>query len=160
MDEKSMSNRLYTVATTRDRFVDKETGEILDDSIIEKKQILISDEKTFFQFYYAIEAYIWDLTSMERDVFMALCLKANKENKVYPVTAIKEEIAIKINMSKTGDRKSSVSSVSKAILHLTSKELLTKLSPSEYLINPRFVWSYTAKSREFSIKTEIENGRI
>ena len=154
---KNTTSRLHTVGTNSITSVDEETGEVVTKK--EVKEVLVHDEKLFLQLYYAVEAYLCHLTGMEMQVFMHLCFEANGKNRAFATPNVKEEIAEKINLSKTGERKSSAKSVSQAILKLVEKEMLTKKGVFEYEVNPRFIWRGKAKDREFLIKQNLKDNR-
>ena len=142
----------YNRSVTTDNYIDIETGEVIDKHT-EKKTFLIHDEKKFFQIYYGLQEELFGLSNLECRVFMLLCFTVNDNGLCITNGESKVRIANIINAGKQegSTRKTSPTTVMRAIMSLRSKGLLKPRGRGADEINPRYVWRGDLKKREIKI---------
>ena len=149
----------YNRSTTVNNYIDSDTGEIISQDK-HKKTILIHDEKKFFQVYYGLQEQLYGLSTLECRVFMLLCFKINDSGLCVTNGESKKEIANTINAGKIegSTRKTSPTTVMRAIMNLRKKGLLKQRGRGADEINPQFVWRGDLKKREIRILCYQDDG--
>lgn len=109
-----------------------------------KEFIVVNKAEEFFRLYTRIQGIIFDLSETGIKTFLAICISNfGKENKVYLVKSLKQELATTV--------KTSLPTIEKGIKELVDKKLLQRIATSTYLINPDLVYSKSDKDREREI---------
>ncbi len=142
--------------------VDTTTGEIKEVETTTERQVQIEREPDFIKLYIKDICKLNDIPKTPHRLLNELLKYTSYENKILLPSAIKKEIASKLNTS--------VQVVDNSLSKLTKKEILKRVGTGVYMLNPfffgkgkwtdikkvRMVWEYGEEERRVLSEVKIE----
>ena len=143
--------KLKTIRTTTsvNNLVDPETGELVDQKVTEKKDVIVVDsENQFIQVYASLQYAIKGIPPMESRVMVELLFMLGKDNIIAITKPIRELMAKNINNSEGTIRNS--------LYRLVKLGILFPEGRSTYRFNPEYAWKGKLSDRMKSIRYNLE----
>lgn len=142
-------HKVKTEVTTNN-YIDRESGELLDQSTdVKHTKILVTSEEQFAFVYSDIISAMEGLSTPTKALLTYISLKANiNTNEITLVKHKIEELSAEAGIA--------VSTIKKSITDLVKKSILIKQGSGVYLINPKYYWRGTINNRKKSLKYVLE----
>lgn len=140
---------LKTGATTVNNYIDSETGELLD-AVINKTTYLANTKEEFYLMYSSMILILKGSSDVKVKLFAALLERYGKGQEFSMSKTLKIIIA-----EETGCKPRSFDT---AFTYLVKENIIVRIGPQLYRVNPRHVFQGSSNERNNQLKAIIELG--
>jgi hypothetical protein len=142
---------LKTGHTETNTIIDSETGEIMD-IIVNNSKYLANTKEEFYLMYSSMVLILKGSTDVKMKLFAALLERYSQGQEFSMSKGLKDVIA-----KETGCKSRSLDT---AFTDLIRKNVVVKIAPQLYKVNPRHVFKGSSSNRNEALKAVIELGCI
>ena len=142
---------LRTTSKSSHTVADRDTGEVISQTE-ERNEILVNKDKTFYLMYASMLHVLKTKFVNPEIVLYAGLIQMYGRSQVFTFTKTVRELIAK-------DAQCSPASFDRAIVNLVKKDLIVKLSPREYQVNPKYVFQGSRNDRDKEVRVMLKKQR-